>query len=314
MVRRQPQTTPKPEDDDMINADAATSASDAAKEIFAGMIESTDGIYTDPSGNVLSLVARLARIKEGLPVLNPEGENKHFNYKFVKNTQVLGVLRPRLAVQRIMVIPETVEEREAIPMKTQKGGSSLLTRMTVTWRIIDGVTGESFTGQSVGYGDDTGDKGANKAFTAAQKNFLIRLFEIGGEPDLEEDEETDRRARTRDAGTERVRRVEIGDADIDGIKRGGRSEKATDAQVAAVGNGIRDLGLAASAFATVVDKVLGDQLELGESPWNDIKAYLEGLSGEDIGKLVKRLDAMLDEDDEPKDQAGSGQPDGGYDG
>ena len=283
-------------------------ATEAALAVFAGDIEAVDGVYTGPDGQPLGLYARLAKIKDSLPDVDPEGTNEHFKYKFIKNTQVLGLLRPRLARQRIMVIPETVEEREPIPLKTKRGGDSLMTRITVTWRVVDGVSGESFTGQSVGYGDDSGDKGANKAFTAAQKNYLLRLFEIGGDRDIEEDEETDRRAKTRDAGSERVSRVEIGDADIEGVKRGGRSEKATDAQVARVGQYIRDLELTPDAFVQFVDRVLGDQLELGDDPWVDIKHYLEGLDGPDIGKLVARFDEILNsaEDRTRGDDGGSG--------
>lgn len=302
-----PETAPEPAE--------GADLTEAAKEIFAGDIEAIDGIYVDADNKPLGLIARMAKIKAGLPVLDPEGTNEHFKYKFIKNTQVLGVLRPRLARQLIMVIPETVEEREPIALETRRGGKSLMTRITVTWRVVDGITGEFFTGQSVGYGDDSGDKGANKAFTAAQKNYLIRLFEIGGDPDIEEDAETDKRAKTRESGAERVSRAEIGDAEIEGIVRpGGRSEKATDAQVARVGQYIRDLELTPEAFVKFVDKVLGDQLELGEDPWVDIKHYLEGLEGPDIGKLVARFDEILnaaeentrggDADDDPTNNYG----------
>ena len=293
-----PETAPEPAE--------TPDATAAALAVFSGDIEAVGGIYTDPEGKPLGLHARLAKIKDSLPNVDPEGTNEHFKYKFIKNTQVLGLLRPRLARQLIMVIPETVEERDPIPLKTKRGGDSLMTRITVTWRVVDGVSGESFTGQSVGYGDDSGDKGANKAFTAAQKNYLLRLFEIGGDRDIEEDDETDRRAKARDAGSERVGRVEIGDADIEGVVRpGGRSEKATDAQVARVGQYIRDLELTPEAFVKFVDKVLGDQLELGEDPWVDIKHYLEGLEGSDVGKLVARFDEILNAaEDQSRDDRG----------
>lgn len=318
MVRAQAQQTKatKPADDGMVDADTATSAADLteqARQIFDGEISAVGGLYTDSSGNPMGLHARIARIKGDLPDIDPEGTNKHFNYKFFSNLQIMGIFRPRLARQMIVVIPETVEENEPKELKTSKGGSSLLTRIKVTWRVVDALNGESFTGQSLGYGDDSGDKGANKAYTAALKNFLMKLFEVGGDADdLEEDEEADKRAKAREAGSERVRSVEIGDAEITGVKRGGRSEKATDAQVARVGQYIRDLELTPKAFATFADNVLGDALELSEDhPWDDVKAYLEDLSGKDIGKLVARFDAVMNRaaEDEARDEEARGDAD-----
>lgn len=305
MVRKAAQTPVPGEDLDVI---------DEAKEVFAGDIASVGGIYTDENGKVLGLHARIARIAGDLPDIDPQGENKHFNYRFFSNIQIMGLFRPRLARQMIVVVPETVEENEPRDLKTAKGGSSLLTRIKVTWRVVDAINGESFTGQSLGYGDDSGDKGANKAYTAALKNFLMKLFEVGGDSeDLEADEATDRRAKAREAGSERVRSVDIGNADITGVKRGGRSEKATDAQVARVGQYIRDLQLTPEAFVTFVDKVLGDSLELGDDAWAEIKGYLEGLDGPDIGKLIARFDAVLNTAEEQAGGDADSDPTNSYD-
>lgn len=294
MVRK-PAAAPEP-------PEGGEDMTEAAREIFAGEIAAVGGVYTDESGNVLGLHARIARIMADLPDIDPAGENKHFNYKFFSNVQIMGLFRPRLARQKIVVIPEKVTENEPRDLKTAKGGSSLLTRIHVQWRVVDAINGESFTGESLGYGDDSGDKGANKAYTAALKNFLMKLFEVGGDADdLEADEEADKRAKAREAGSERVRSVDIGDAEITGVKRGGRSEKATDAQVARVGQYIRDLELTPEAFVKFVDKVLGDSLELGSDAWGEIKGYLEGLAGADIGKLIARFDEVLNaaQDDSP---------------
>jgi hypothetical protein len=166
---------------------------------------------------------------------------------------------------------------------------------------VDGISGESFTGQSVGYGDDSGDKGANKAYTAAQKNFLIRLFEIGGEPDIEEDESTDKRSKAREAGSERVSAVVVGDSTIEGVERGGKASKATDAQVARVGQYARDLQLDSDALSGVIHKVLEKDVPASDEPWQAIKVTLESLTGKQIGALIAALDDLYQSTSAPTD-------------
>jgi hypothetical protein len=271
-----------------------------AKEVFAGDLVAVDHVYTDPEGKPLPLVARLAKIMGDLPVLDPEGNNKFFNYRFIKDKQVLGIVRPRLARQLILIVPETVEEREVVQMTTQKGGTSLMTRITVTWRIVDGINGESFTGQSVGYGDDSGDKGANKAFTAALKNFLIKLFQIGGEPDIEEDEGTDTRAKARESGAKQISKAVIGDATVENVERGGKAKKATEAQVSHVGQYVRDLHMDPTSFSAFLMRKFEIHIEFSDDPWVDIKNLLEGMDGTSIGAVIAALDELLNTVDKPE--------------
>jgi hypothetical protein len=257
-----------------------------------------DGVYTGSNGLPLSLYGRLSKIIESLPEVKPEGENQHFKYKFVTDKQVLGLLRPRLATQRIIVIPETVVENEPIQMETARGGRSLMARLHVTFRVIDGIAGESFTGEAVGYGDDSGDKGANKAYTAALKNFFIKLFLMGGaDRDIEDDPETDRRAKVRESGTAPVQSVQVKETVVEGVQRGGRSSKATEAQVASVSRLVASLGLTPQRLAGAIEIVLNVP-DLQFKGWAEVRTYLADLSGEDIGKIIE----SLSEDEEAAQQ------------
>lgn len=275
--------------------DRAREIFEEAKRIFEP--ETVDGVFTGTDGQPLPLHARLAKIITGLPEVKPEGENKFFKYSFVTDKQVLGLIRPKLAQQRIVIYPETVIEQEPIEHATAKDGRSMLTRLHVTFRIVDGLTGESFTGQAVGYGDDSGDKGANKAYTAALKNFLIKLFLMGGaDRDIEADDETDRRARAREAGVAPVQQVEISETVVEGVARGGRSQKATEAQVATVSRLVMSTGITSpAAFSSMAEKVLGDPIEL--ETWQHVRKYLEAMSGPDIGKIIEYLSGLADRDE-----------------
>lgn len=281
MARRTATPAPDPDDDGMV---------DIAEEIFKD--DKVDTNWADGG-----LYVRIARIIESLPDIQPGGKNQHFNYKFITDKQVLGVLRPRLARARIIIVPETVREYGFETLTTAKGGTSYLTKIEVTWRVVDGINGESFTGQSLGYGDDSGDKGANKAYTSALKNYLLKLFEIGGDTDdLEADDEADKRAKAREAGSGRVSRVEIGDAEISGVERGGKASSATDAQVSRVGQYARDLKLDADAMAKLILRVLEVDVPSSDEPWQAIKTVLESLSGKQIGTLIAAMDKLLQND------------------
>jgi len=277
MVRKAAQT---PVDDGLVDI------VEAAEAIFAD--DKVDTNWADGG-----LYVRISRIIESLPDLKPGGENKFFNYRFITDKQVLGVLRPRLSRARIIIVPETVEEIDNQILTTAKGGTSYMSRIRVTWRVVDGIGCESFTGQSLGYGDDSGDKGANKAFTAALKNFLLKLFEIGGDTDdLEADEEADKRAKTRESGSRRVETAAIGDATVEGVERGGKAKGATEAQVARVGQYIRDLTMDAEAFAAFLKRKFNLDLALGNDPWVAVKNILEGMTGTQIGKVIAALDEL----------------------
>lgn len=265
-----------------------------------------DGLYTDREGNPLGLYGRLTKIIDSLPEVKPEGENQHFKYKFVTDKQVLGLLRPRLAAQKIMVIPETVVESEPIEMETARGGHSLMARLHVTFRVVDALTGESFTGQAVGYGDDSGDKGANKAYTAALKNFFIKLFLMGGaDRDIEDDPETDRRANARASGVEPVQAVQVKETVVEGVRRGGRSDLATAAQVQAVSRLVNSLALTPQRLAGAIEIILARPVDFKN--FGEAKAFLEALPGAEIGKVIESLSEDEEQAQEVAlDQAGYG--------
>jgi len=284
----------------MVRKAATTNETDlvaAATEVFSGDIAAIDGVYTDANGEPMSLVSRIAMIIHGLPDVQPEGTNTYFRYKFITDKQVNGLLRPRLSQQHIVIVPELVEEEEMVLLTTGKGGTSYMTRLRVMWRVMDGITGETFTGQSKGYGDDGGDKGANKAFTAAFKNFLIKLFMLGGESDIEEDEQVDKRAAARDSAAPKVEKAVIGESKIEDVERGGKSKTATEAQVARVGQYVRDLQLDAAAFAALLKRQFDITITLGETPWEDVKNALNSMDGLVIGKLITELDALYNAPD-----------------
>lgn len=236
------------------------------------------------------LITKLAGVMASLPDVKPEGTNPHFHYKFITNTQINGILRPRLAAAGIMVMPEVLSE------EVEPRAKSTLTKMLVRFTLVDGETGETLSGTAMGYGDDAGDKGANKAFTAAQKNFLIKLFLIGGEADIEDDAETDKRA-------EGSKPVIVTPSKATSVARGGKTKQANSLQVREVSRLSTELGLGAEGLALTISDLFSEPLELpalepGKS--QALAEYLGALEAEKLGYLISYLQTMNEQ--EPTDE------------
>jgi hypothetical protein len=233
-----------------------------------------------------TLAYKIAEAIADLPDnVEPEGVNPHFRYKFYSEKQVSALFRKRLASRGIIMIPH-VASHETVERET-RNGRSYLTSMLVEFTLTDGT--ESYTGSALGQGDDASDKGANKAFTAATKYFLLKLGLVGGDSDAEADAETDRRA----SGSP----VEVGPSDIKGIQRGGRSTNATEAQIKRVRVLARDLDVDPYGVAIIIggtlDKeppVLPGREEGDAGPI--LVDYLGTLTADELGKVVAAMSEM----------------------
>lgn len=225
--------------------------------------------------NIGGLILRLSRIVAALPDVTPEGTNSFFKYKFISDKQVLGLLRPRLAKAGIVIVPETVEEGTYLELTTGAGKTSRMTRMLVTFRVMDAYGGESFTGQALGYGDDAGDKGANKAYTAAFKNFLIKLCMIGGESDLEADEETDKRAAD-NSGSSRPITISQGKG-VSGVMQGGRQTQMTAPQAKAIIVEVERLGITNEQLLTAIKAITGEDVKVPDLTFKQAGEIIQAL-------------------------------------
>jgi hypothetical protein len=289
MTARKPKAT-DPDTDALVEAGALVPGVDIPSD--AENLRAAAAAFEDDASK-RAVIVKLARIMASLPELKPEGKNDHFKYTFIKDTQISGALRPRMAAERLMLIPEVLEE-EMLEVPT-KNGRSFLTKLKVRFTIIDGDSGDSVSGVGIGYGDDSGDKGANKALTAATKYWLIKLFQIGGE-DLESDGRADERAAAREAGSAADKGVEVKGGQISGVARGGRSDKITKAQMTQLFALYKDLELEPAGFILRIDQILGDNLAIDEEGdvTQQLNQYVKNLSADDAGKLIS---GMIDEKD-----------------
>jgi hypothetical protein len=263
------------------------------RELEASVIQAKPSIHT-------KIVAVMGAITGDM---KPEGRNPHFNYRHWTTDQITGFFRGQFVRQGLSFMADVVDF-DVQKGETAKGGKTWLTTIKVLFSVTDTVTGEVVSGHGIGQGDDPGDKGSNKAFAGALKYWFLKTFLVGGE-DAEADESTDVRSEPRQETRREARDVVIGDSNIEGIERGGRSTNATDIQVRRVRNLARDLRYGADATNTLIADILdrppvdlpGDPDERGPA----LVKFLEGLSADDIGKVITYMEAMAspEETDEP---------------
>ena len=238
------------------------------------------------------LATKLAMIMADVGDRAPEGKNSHFSYKYFTDKQLSGIFQSRFARYGIIMVPEVLQH-EIIEGKTNKDKTTYLTNLMVRFTFYDGATGETISGVGFGQGDDPGDKGANKAMTGATKYFLIKTFQIGGEADAEADDATDQRttAPMRAQVTEK-RPAKVTQSQPKGeVKKGGRQQNATEAQVMRIAQLSKELNINAAGVGRVVGKVTDSEVTLTEGKEREeLRALLGSLSSDFLGEVVRRLE------------------------
>jgi hypothetical protein len=244
----------------------------------------------------LPLAQKLAKIVGTLENIPKKDYNQAQKYRFARETDLVASIRPYLAAAGI-VLTFSVIEHEVIP-RQNPDAKGLLTRVRVHWAVTDGH--ETLEGNMDGYGMDAGDKGVYKAITGAKKYILMTLFLIDTGDDPEADVKTDRMATDeynsygQDEVPPRPAPVVTKTARTD-IVRGGHTAGATDTQRERVIEAVRMRGWSARQFLEFIRETLAATLvDAPEDDATRLRGYLthllEGLTPEDMGKLLLELD------------------------
>lgn len=106
------------------------------------------------------------------------------SYKYTPVEEIADYLRTAMGARGVVMIPCHTEIHVSEDAGTTKSGTTRWRHIVkVEWQITDGS--DSLMVSSVGESMDTGDKGMNKAQTAARKYALIGAFQLstGDDPD-----------------------------------------------------------------------------------------------------------------------------------
>lgn len=152
------------------------------------MTATTEGGSVDVKADVdrksMNLWQKLAHIKTQVRNIPKNGTNTHFNYKFVQAADVYDVVGHLMGVLGVVLVPKQIE---VLSERETRSGSIIFARFT--WEMVNADTPterESF--QSMGEGQDPGDKRSYKATTGAEKYALISFFQIPTGLDPERDD------------------------------------------------------------------------------------------------------------------------------
>jgi ERF superfamily len=136
----------------------------------------------DPAHNTLNLWQKLTAIGREGGTIKKTGNNGHFNYKFIEHSEIMGVFRPLLDKYGVAIDCEITDHSRNGDITTLK----FIFKVTNADNPLD----EYFSRLWFSEARDSQDKGINKALTAAEKNFFMKLFHISdADPDADETEE-----------------------------------------------------------------------------------------------------------------------------
>jgi len=206
-------------------------------------------------------------------------------YKFVQVGDAADAIRKELGVRGVSMLPEAIEE---ISLQVGGGSRGNTTTQTVrtTWRLTDGETGETATIQSMGTGQDNGDKYSPKAQTNAMKYALLMgfLLSTGDDPEASDLSEPI-------AGPG----ITIAASNIAGVRQGGRQGLATTPQLDDIRRLARTLDLSPEALATAIGAALGGKapdiaaLENANDQQRAVLDFLGTLTFDECGSVIRAL-------------------------
>lgn len=151
-----------------------------------------------------SLYQKIVKVMTAVGKLQKDGEIKDRNgkkmYSYLSEEQTTSTLQKSFIEVGLVMFPIEVKEEFFYieGFQYDKAFKNPVTKVIVTYKIVDTETGESETLQSIGYGTDNADKGSNKAMTNAFKYVQRQTFMIASGEDADHtasDEHTERYSR-----------------------------------------------------------------------------------------------------------------------
>lgn len=149
------------------------------------------------------LASKLLNILDTMGGVPKKGYNKHQNYHYMREVDVMEALKEQLIKNKIIML--TSSKFVDIQKKDGKDKTEFVTTVETTHTFLDTETGETLPITSVGSGYDSSDKGASKAITASFKYAIMKTFMISDEgADIENDGQTQQAPVAKPASTGRV--------------------------------------------------------------------------------------------------------------
>lgn len=137
-----------------------------------------------------TLARKLLDVMDEIEKLKKDGHNAFHNYDYVSETAVVEAVRQLLVNHGVFAHPTLLWAcQEQRTVKTKDGDkTNTHSFVTMKYTLINADDRDDFyESQWIGEGQDSGDKGYYKAYTGAQKYFIMKTFMIPTGDDSEND-------------------------------------------------------------------------------------------------------------------------------
>jgi hypothetical protein len=139
-----------------------------------------------------NLYQRLLEITLEIGKIEKTGRNQQQGYAFIEQSQVVAELRPLLHKYGVMIMPETLSrtvERFDVTRGNGKPGVDVHAHVISQYTIVNADKPDDYMicRWDAGEALDTSDKASNKAVTASNKSFLMKLFNISDKDDPDQE-------------------------------------------------------------------------------------------------------------------------------
>ena len=129
----------------------------------------------------MQIYQAINNIMQEVPAISKDKENKQQGIKYRSIEEIMNVLNPILAKNKVMLVPQLLET--ARTEKTTKNGSVMYFTTCKIKYIFYAEDGSYVEAITEGEGMDSGDKSTSKAQTMALKTALSQVFCIPTEED-----------------------------------------------------------------------------------------------------------------------------------
>lgn len=129
----------------------------------------------------MQIYQAINNIMQEVPAISKDKENKQQGFKYRSIEEIMNVLNPILAKNKVMLVPQLLET--ARTEKTTKNGSVMYFTICKIKYIFYAEDGSYVEAITEGEGMDSGDKSTSKAQTMALKTALSQVFCIPTEED-----------------------------------------------------------------------------------------------------------------------------------
>lgn len=147
------------------------------------------------------LYEKLLAVQRAVQAVLKDGENQSDKYKYVSGDALLSVIRPQMDALGLLLVP-SVRNHSLIEGQTRSGTARFFTEIELDFTWLDVESGEDLRIPWYGQGTDLGgERGIGKAYTYAEKYFLLKFFHV---PTDKDDPDNDGRTKTgekKQAGT-----------------------------------------------------------------------------------------------------------------